>query len=242
MEQRSEWQLSHQNIPLTTERDRPLYFICKRCLDVILATFLLFILCPPMLLIAVLIKLDSPGPVLFVQQRVGARRRSKDGGTRWEIGCFPCYKFRSMVRNADQSIHQAHIEAFVEGRIEVSETTRASFKLTNDPRVTRVGHLLRKTSLDELPQLLNVLKGEMSLVGPRPVPTYEVAQYRAYHWQRLAVLPGMTGLWQVKGRCQVSFEDMVRMDIEYIHNQSVWMDLKLLFLTVPAIFSGRGAD
>ena len=242
MRQPTEWQWPQQIVALTEERNRPLYFTCKRCLDVVLTLLLLIVLAPLLLLIAVLIKLDTSGPVLFVQERVGARRRVKDGRTGWEIVLFPCYKFRSMIHGADQSIHQAHIEAFVEGRVEMSDTAHASFKLMNDPRVTRVGRLLRKTSLDELPQLLNVLRGEMSLVGPRPVPTYEVGKYGAHHWERLAVLPGITGLWQVKGRCQVPFEDMVRLDIEYIRAQSLWLDLKIIVLTIPAVLSGRGAD
>jgi lipopolysaccharide/colanic/teichoic acid biosynthesis glycosyltransferase len=108
--------------------------------------------------------------------------------------------------------------------------------------VTRVGHILRKTSLDELPQLVNVLKGEMSLVGPRPLPTYEVAEYQAWHRERLAALPGITGLWQVQGRCEVTFEEQVQMDIEYVRKQSLWQDIKILFSTIPAVVSGRGAE
>ena len=237
-----EWQWSNQIVALAEDRERPFYFACKRCLDVVLAMLLLILSSPLMLLIAILIKLDTPGPVIFVQERVGARRRCKDGRTIWEIRTFPFYKFRSMVKDADQSIHKAYIEAFVEGRAVASDAAGGIFKLTNDPRVTRIGWILRKTSLDELPQLVNVLKGDMSLVGPRPVPTYEVATYDARHWKRLAVLPGITGLWQVKGRCQVSFEDMVRIDIEYIDNQSLWLDLKILFLTILAVLSGRGAE
>jgi lipopolysaccharide/colanic/teichoic acid biosynthesis glycosyltransferase len=216
-------------------------FYCKRCMDVVLAALLLIFTALLMLLIAVLIKLDTPGPVFFVQERVGARRRSK-GGTVWETQTFPFYKFRSMVWGADQSIHQAHVKAFIASHAEPSNASRTTFKLTNDPRVTRVGRILRKTSLDELPQLMNVLKGEMSLVGPRPFPTYEVAEYQASHYARLAALPGITGLWQVKGRCQVSFDEMIDMDIEYIHNQSLWLDIKILLLTIPAVLSGRGAD
>jgi lipopolysaccharide/colanic/teichoic acid biosynthesis glycosyltransferase len=108
--------------------------------------------------------------------------------------------------------------------------------------VTRVGQVLRQASLDELPQLVNVLKGEMSLVGPRPVPTYEVAHYQARHYARLAALPGLTGIWQVKGRCKVPFDEMIRMDVEYVSNQSLWLDLKLLWLTIPAVVSRRGAE
>jgi lipopolysaccharide/colanic/teichoic acid biosynthesis glycosyltransferase len=225
-----------------TSRNRFMYFACKRCMDVLIATMLLVLLSPLMLLIAVLIKLDTPGPVIFVQERVGARQRCKNGRRVWEAQNFPFYKFRSMVRDADQSLHQAYIEAWVEGHVKASDVARVKFKLTDDPRVTGVGRVLRKTSLDELPQLINVLKGEMSLVGPRPVPTYEVAKYEARHYERLATQPGITGLWQVNGRCQVSFEEMIRMDIEYIRHQSLWLDIKILFLTIPAVLSGRGAE
>ena len=118
---------------------------------------------------------------------------------------------------------------------------RLDSRLIDDPRVTRIGRILRRTSLDELPQLFNVIRGEMSLVGPRPVPLYEVAAYQPWQRERLAALPGITGLWQVRGRCELSFEDMVRLDVEYIRNQSIWLDFKILSLTIPAVLSGRGA-
>ena len=142
----------------------------KRAIDVFLTIVLLILLIPPMLLIAFLIKLDSAGPILFAQERVGTRRRSAHGSLIWEIRSFRVYKFRSMIHNADQSLHESYIKAFVEGQLEVSNGAGQKFKLTDDPRVTRVGRILRKSSLDELPQLINVIKGEMSLVGPRPVP------------------------------------------------------------------------
>jgi lipopolysaccharide/colanic/teichoic acid biosynthesis glycosyltransferase len=146
-----------------------------------------------------------------------------------------------MVRDADPGVHEAHIRAWVDGEIEGADTG-AQFKIRNDARITRVGRILRKLSIDELPQLLNVLKGEMSLVGPRPVPTYEVAEYDGWHYERLAALPGITGLWQVEGRGDVSFEEMIRMDIAYVRNKSVWRDLRLLVQTVPAVLSRRGAE
>jgi lipopolysaccharide/colanic/teichoic acid biosynthesis glycosyltransferase len=205
--------------------------------DVLLAALMLVVLLPVLTLIAVLIMMDSPGSVIFVQERVGARRRSHKGRTVWEVASFPCYKFRSMFEHANQSLHQAHIRAFVEERLDTSVTV----KLTDDPRITRVGRLLRRTSLDELPQLLNVLKGEMSLVGPRPVPPYEAAAYQDWHRERLAGLPGITGLWQVKGRGLVSFTEMVRMDIEYLRSQSTWLDFKIMLATIPAVLFGRGA-
>ena len=222
--------------------ERWFYFTCKRCIDVVLALLLLCLLLPLLLLIALLIKLDTPGAAIFVQERVGVRRRSRGGRTVWEIRNFPFYKFRSMYQNADQSMHQNYIEAFIQGGVTPTNQSHAKFKLLNDPRITRVGRLLRRTSLDELPQLVNVLKGEMSLVGPRPVPSYEVVKYQARHYERLTAVPGITGLWQVKGRCKVSFEDMIGMDIEYTRSQSLWLDAKILFLTIPAVLSGRGAE
>jgi lipopolysaccharide/colanic/teichoic acid biosynthesis glycosyltransferase len=207
-------------------------------MDLALAPLMLLALLPLLSCIALLIKLDSTGPILFIQERVGARRRCDRGHAVWEPVTFRCYKFRSMTQNADQSLHQTHIQAFVEERL---DTTRI-VKLTDDPRVTRVGRILRRTSLDELPQLLNVLKGDMSLVGPRPVPIYEAAAYADWHRERLAALPGITGLWQVDGRGRVSFTEMVRMDIAYVRNQSLLLDIKLLLSTIPAVLSGRGAE
>jgi lipopolysaccharide/colanic/teichoic acid biosynthesis glycosyltransferase len=227
---------------LTGGKDNSYYFYGKRCLDVVLAGSLLLILLPLMVVIAILIRLDTPGPIFYIQERVGTRRRSRDGQVIWEIQNFRMYKFRSMVHNADPGLHITYIKAFVEGSAEPTQEGGPAFKLTNDPRVTRIGRILRKTSLDELPQLINVLKGEMSLVGPRPVPVYEVAEYQDWHHGRLATLPGITGLWQTQGRCQVSFEEMIRMDIDYVQRQSFWLDLKLLVLTIPAVLLGRGAE
>jgi lipopolysaccharide/colanic/teichoic acid biosynthesis glycosyltransferase len=189
-----------------------------------------------------LIKIDSTGPVFFTHERVGAKRQRNNGQRAWRITKFGMHKFRSMYPNADPSMHEAYIRDFVAGRVSPLEGSGGKFKLTNDPRITRVGQLLRRTSLDELPQLLNVLKGQMSLVGPRPVPPYEVACYRNGEHKRLAALPGITGVWQVTGRCRVSFEEMIRMDLEYIHNASFWLDLRILFLTIPAVLGGRGAE
>ena len=146
---------------------------CKRCLDLVVSATLLVLLSPVMLLIAVLIKLDSPGSVLFTQARVGAKQKRSGKGTTWKMRTFVMYKFRSMVANASPEAHQAYIREFVEGRARPS-SENGIFKLTNDPQVTRLGRVLRRFSLDELPQLFNVLKGDMSLVGPRPVPPYEV--------------------------------------------------------------------
>ena len=244
MEQYTGWQWSSNAGLLSGGRDSSLYYYSKRAIDLILATIALVVLLPLVTIIALLIKLDSPGPILFVQERVGTRRqRSRDGYTVWEVRKFHVYKFRSMIHNADDTVHRAYIRTFVQGTAAEAQLPKTKYKLVGDSRVTRFGQLLRRTSLDELPQLLNVLMGNMSLVGPRPVPEYEVAEYReAWHHERLATLPGITGLWQVKGRCQVSFEDMIRLDLEYIRNQSLWLDLKILLTTIPAVISGRGAE
>jgi exopolysaccharide production protein ExoY len=217
------------------------YYWSKRIIDLILASLLFLFLLPLMLLVAIAIKLDTRGPIFFVHRRVGVKRCYKAGQTTWEVREFPFYKFRSMVNGADQSLHEGHIRAFVQGQLPVQDGVCAKFKLANDRRITRVGHVLRRTSLDELPQLLNVLKGEMSLVGPRPVPPYEVAEYQAAEMERLAALPGITGLWQVNGRGEVPFAEMMRLDREYVRNQSLWLDFKILAATIPAVVSGRGA-
>jgi lipopolysaccharide/colanic/teichoic acid biosynthesis glycosyltransferase len=223
-------------------RDRALYYFSKRILDVVVSALALAILSPLLALVAVLIVLDSGWPIIFKQERVGAQRWSRAGYSYWRQTTFTCYKFRTMVRNANPFMHQAFIKAYVEGQVQRSGANGTQFKLNNDPRVTRIGRILRKASLDELPQLANVLKGDMSLVGPRPLPAYEVAEFQAWHRERLAALQGLTGPWQVHGRCQVPFEEQMRMDIEYVRNQSLRLDLKILILTIPAVLSGRGAE
>ena len=214
------------------------YFACKRGIDAVLSALALAALTPLLLLIAILIKLDSSGPILFQQERVGSRRRRLASGAMvWDITPFQVYKFRSMFHGSSESLHQLHTRAFVQDSVAADD-----LKLTEDPRVTRVGRLLRRTSLDELPQLVNVLKGEMSLVGPRPVPVYEAAAYSEAHWERLAALPGITGWWQVKGRGRVTFSEMIRMDIEYVQRQSLGLDFTILCATIPAVVSRRGAE
>jgi lipopolysaccharide/colanic/teichoic acid biosynthesis glycosyltransferase len=226
----------------STGADRSSYYWCKRLLDVLLGSLLLVVLSPLLLLIAILIRMDSRGPALYVQERIGSRRRNQHGQKVWEVRSFLVYKFRSMFSNADPSIHQQFVREFVNGRAPAQKPATPEWKLKNDPRVTRFGRILRKTSLDELPQLWNVLRGEMSLVGPRPIPVYELSHYTKTHYERLAALPGITGAWQVQGRCRVSFEEMMRMDIDYVRYGSLWLDLKILWLTVPAVISGRGAE
>ena len=206
------------------------------------AALLLVLLSAFLALISLLIKLDSSGPVIYQQERVGCRRRRRGGVTTWELRTFPFYKFRTMFCDADQSLHRRYVRAFCEGQIVAEKTSGAAFKLKNDSRVTRVGRILRRTSLDELPQLFNVLVGDMSLVGPRPVPPYEVEHYQAAHYERFTALPGISGLWQVRGRGRVPFEEMMRMDIEYTQRCSMWLDLKVLMLTIPAVIWGQGAN
>lgn len=219
-------------------RDRRLYLQLKRFMDVVLSATLLILLSPALFLIALLIKLDSPGPVIFAQERMGYDWHSRKQRT------FVLYKFRSMYHDVDQSVHQKHIQDWIRGRKGANGSGKPAelVKLTNDKRVTRVGRILRKTSLDELPQLWNVLKGDMSLVGPRPVPLYEIAEYAPWHRERLQAIPGITGLWQIKGRGLVTIDEMARLDIEYIKRRSLWFDLKIMLLTLPAVISGRGAE
>ena len=242
MAQQQTWQWSTRTRVMAAASENLFYGVFKRSMDILLATALIILLLPMLLLIALLIKLDSPGPVIFTQERVGARRQRFGNHRFWVVQNFTFYKFRSMVRDADPSLHEAYVKDFVLGRAQPSPKSGGKFKLINDPRVTRVGRFLRKFSMDELPQLFNVLKGDMSLVGPRPVPPYEVAGYQARHHNRFAALPGITGWWQVKGRCLVSFEEMISMDVDYIRNASLWLDLKILFLTIPAVLSRRGAE
>jgi lipopolysaccharide/colanic/teichoic acid biosynthesis glycosyltransferase len=214
------------------------YFAAKRAIDLALTIAALVALAPLMLLVALAIRLDSRGPSFFVQQRSGARRRLLDGRTVWERRDFQLYKFRTMVMDADPSLHIAFRAAFTSGAA-IGENG-AIEKPAADPRVTRLGHFLRRTSLDELPQLFNVLKGDMSLVGPRPLPTYEVAGHQPWHLERLHALPGITGPWQVSGRGQVTFDEMVSMDIGYARARSLARDLLLIVLTVPAVLLWRG--
>jgi lipopolysaccharide/colanic/teichoic acid biosynthesis glycosyltransferase len=218
------------------------YAYVKRCLDVLLALGLVIVAIPLLLLISLMILLDSGRPVFYRQERVGACGRRHRGRIHWLEVHFRILKFRTMVPDADSSpVHEHFIESFVGGALASEEHREAGFKLRDDPRVTRVGRWLRATSLDELPQLFNVLAGTMSLVGPRPVPPYEVALYEPRHRERLAALPGITGPWQVDGRARVSFEEMVKLDIEYVRRQSLWLDLCLLLRTLPAVVSKKGA-
>jgi lipopolysaccharide/colanic/teichoic acid biosynthesis glycosyltransferase len=205
----------------------PGYARAKRLLDVVVTLLLLPFVALVMLLVTIVIRLDSKGPILFRQQRVGLNDEE-----------FELLKFRSMYENSDDSLHRLAIEKYLAN--EALNDGNAAYKQLDDPRVTRVGKYIRKTSLDELPQFLNVLRGQMSLVGPRPPLRYEVDQYTPRDKLRLCGKPGLTGIWQVYARSQVPFEEMVEMDIAYLQRQSLWFDLKLIVLTVPVILLGRG--
>jgi len=183
------------------------YFLVKTVIDRVGAAVLLLLLAPLLLLIAMLVKVTSSGPVLFTQRRAGSRRVAADG-TCWRLEPFRILKFRSMAASADESLHLQHIRLYTSMTV-ISAGGDVGFKLPNDLRVTRFGRFLRRTSLDELPQLVNVLLGQMSLVGPRPVPVYEAETYRPEHYVRFAALPGLTGLWQVSGRSRLGAERML---------------------------------
>jgi lipopolysaccharide/colanic/teichoic acid biosynthesis glycosyltransferase len=215
-------------------------FVVKRALDLIGAAVLLVVLSPLFAIVGLAIKLTSSGPVFFVQDRIGAKRSVEHGRERWESTVFPAFKFRSMYADTNQSSHKEYIKGFVNGDV-VENETGPKFKMTSDPRVTPAGAVIRRTSIDELPQLINVLRGEMSLVGPRPVPTYEIEDYSSWHFERFNALPGITGYWQIYGRGRVPFEEMMNMDIYYVRNGTLWLDLKLLLLTLPAVISTKGA-
>jgi len=199
----------------------PLLLFCKRAMDVVLATLLLVVLSPCILILAALVKLTSPGPIFYRWRVAGKEGRE-----------FIGYKFRSMVANADE---------LKSGLIARNEMKGPVFKLTDDPRVTSLGRWLRRYSLDELPQLYSVLKGDMSLVGPRPPLIAEYARFTGFQKQKLIVKPGMTCLWQVNGRNSINdFDDWIRLDLEYIRSWTLWLDLKILFRTAAVVISGSG--
>lgn len=198
------------------------YLCCKRSMDILGSLIGLAILSIVMLIIAIAIKLEDPkGPVFFSQKRIGKNGKE-----------FNMYKFRSMVTDAEEKLKEL---------LDLNETTGAMFKMKNDPRVTRIGRFIRKTSIDELPQLFNVLKGDMSLVGPRPPLPREVKEYNKYHAQRLLVVPGCTGAWQVSGRSNIGFEEMVQLDLEYIQKRSIYKDLLIIFKTFFVLFGSKDA-
>ena len=216
------------------EKKKKLSLLTKRGMDIFGSACALVLFSPVFLLLAILIKLTSKGPVFFQQERVGQY------GTRFQF-----LKFRSMHVSNDASIHQEYVKNFIAGNVapvSASEKRNIVYKITNDPRVTWIGKIMRRTSLDELPQFWNVLRGEMSLVGPRPPVPYEIEVYDIWHRRRLLeAKPGITGLWQVHGRSKTTFDEMVRLDLCYSRTWSPLLDIKILLLTPRAVFSGDGA-
>lgn len=204
-----------------------LHRFAKRSLDLILSCLLLLLCAPAFLVIMICIRLDSCGPALFRQKRIGLLGRE-----------FEFLKFRTMFVGADD-VHRAYVREWMHAG-ERARQPNGEFKLSRDQRITRVGRFLRRYSIDELPQLLNVLRGEMSLVGPRPALGYEVADYEPWQRDRLCVPPGITGLWQVSGRNRLSFEEMVKLDIRYARNCSLWLDFHILLRTLPTVLRGTG--
>jgi exopolysaccharide biosynthesis polyprenyl glycosylphosphotransferase len=206
----------------------------KRAMDIVGSFIGLLLFSPVMFLTAAAIKLNSRGPVIFRQSRLGIKG-----------GRFQFYKFRSMYWKTDDRIHREYVSNLIKGeheKVNQGDGENPLYKMKSDPRVTPVGKIIRKTSIDELPQFLNVLKGEMSLVGPRPPLSYEVEKYEPWHLRRvLEVKPGITGLWQVDGRSKTSFDDMVRLDLRYVQTWSLWLDIKILLKTVGAVLRSEGA-
>lgn len=218
---------------VTRERKQKLYRVTKRWMDVGGSIVALILLAPLFLVVAALVKLTSEGPVIFKQKRL-----SQFGET------FTFLKFRSMHVNNDSKLHAEFMKHVIRGSYEgtTDGTSKPVYKMTNDPRVTRIGRFLRRASLDELPQFINVLRGDMSLVGPRPPIAYECEEYDVWHRRRvLEVKPGITGLWQVKGRSRIRFDDMVRLDLQYVRQRSLWLDLQILMQTPRAVLFGGDA-
>lgn len=208
-------------IPLHCGHVDEIGFALKRALDVIFSSLVLIVLSPVLLAIAIAVKLDSPGPVFYASERIGKKGR-----------VFRCIKFRTMVRDAER--RRAEV-------MHMNERDGVLFKITNDPRTTRLGRFLRKYSLDELPQFINVLRGDMSVVGPRPPIASEVKEYKLSHLRRLDVTPGITGLWQVQGRRDPSFDSYVSLDVTYIENWSIWLDIKIILRTIGVVLAGTGS-
>lgn len=199
-----------------------MYSFLKRTIDILGSIFGLIMLSPLLLITAIVIKWEDPkGSVVFYQTRVGKNEKP-----------FRIYKFRSMCSDAEEKLKDL---------LEKNEISGAMFKMKDDPRITKVGKFIRKTSIDELPQLFNVLRGDMSLVGPRPPSTREVEEYTKYDKQRLSVIPGCTGLWQVSGRNNLSFKEMVELDLAYIEKKCIWFDIKIILKTVKTVISPKGA-
>ena len=206
------------------------YLRAKRVLDVVFSLLIFIPLSIVIGVFAILIRIDSKGPIFFRQKRLG-----KNGVE------FEMFKLRSMYVDSDDTFHRESIKQYISGAVLNNNVNSNNlYKLVDDPRVTRIGRFIRKFSIDELPQFINVLRGEMTLVGPRPPLPYEVEEYDSHHWIRLSGKPGLTGTWQVYGRSRVPFQEMVEMDIEYLSEQSLLQDLKLIALTLPVMLKGCG--
>lgn len=204
-------------------KEGPIYLFFKRAMDIIGSLCGIILLSPLLIIVALAIKIEDPkGSIFFSQQRCGKDNK-----------LFPMYKFRSMVSNAEELLEEL---------MEHNEMDGPVFKIKEDPRITRVGKFIRKTSIDELPQLFNILRGDMSIVGPRPAIPHEVAEYSHYHKQRLLVKPGLTCIWQVSGRNSIGFDEWMEMDLEYIEKRDLWMDIKLIFKTVGVLFGDEHAS
>jgi exopolysaccharide biosynthesis polyprenyl glycosylphosphotransferase len=208
-------------IPLHTGHVPEMGLVLKRVIDILLAALTLAVLSPVLLATALAVKLDSRGPVFYASERIGKKGR-----------VFKCIKFRTMVRDAEK--RRADV-------MHMNERDGVLFKITNDPRITRLGRFLRKYSLDELPQFFNVLRGDMSIVGPRPPLASEVREYKLSHLRRLDVMPGITGLWQVQARQDPSFDNYISLDVTYVDNWSIWLDLQILARTIVVVLEGTGS-
>ena len=203
-------------------KEGPIYLFFKRAMDIIGSLCGIILLSPLLIIVALAIKIEDPkGSIFFSQQRCGKDNK-----------LFPMYKFRSMVSNAEELLEEL---------MEHNEMDGPVFKIKDDPRITKVGKFIRKTSIDELPQLFNIFMGHMSIVGPRPAIPHEVAEYSHYHKQRLLVKPGLTCIWQVSGRNSIGFDEWMEMDLEYIEKRNLWMDIKLIFKTVGVLFGDENA-
>lgn len=207
---------------------RPYYETTKRILDVVVCLILMLFAAPVALIVSLIIRLDSPGPIFFVQDRIGKGGRA-----------FKLIKFRTMQHNIDRGSHRTFMKSFINGQI---GTQGQIFKPAHNSHITSVGRILRKTSLDELPQLINVIRGDMSLVGPRPNVLWEVEEYQGWHKERLEILPGITGLAQVRGRSSIRFDEIVQYDIEYVKKRNMWLDLQILWWTFVSVLFGKGAQ
>jgi lipopolysaccharide/colanic/teichoic acid biosynthesis glycosyltransferase len=213
------------------QRDFSVDVAC-RVVDVAVAIATLILLSPLLALIALLVKLESPGPVVFRQRRLGR-----------DVQPFTVNKFRTMKQGASHDVHKEFVLSLIAGAAPpATEDGTPRFKLKGDDRITRVGRFLRRSSLDELPQLWNVVRGDMSLVGPRPPIAYEVERYPAHWFRRFEVKPGVTGLWQVSGRCELTHEQMIELDIEYVQRRSLRLNIWILLRTIPAVLTSRGAS